>query len=268
MATRVDEGQASDLDDAGRAAAHLAVAGLRFATGDIGRARVHGASAAAAARSVGDGAVLTEALVLSCMAAAFERDLPNAEAHLVELSEVGGDDAWAQAQGLIARSQVALLSGRLDDCAVALDAAEELARAGAGPFTLGTVLNLRTTLALLADDDVAALRSTAEATELAAEVGTTWTLVYTLSALAILAVRGGRPDLAAELFALVAATSEASLVGVAFGPDVESAEVHLAEVRRQLSVDELERRWTRGRELGIDDVVELIPEISARAAPS
>lgn len=267
----LDEGEAAALDDAGRAAAHLSLAGLLFATGDIAGARRHtDAAVAAAATAAPEHRVLTESRVLSCMSAAFHGDLRIAAVHLAELSELVGDggDAWMQALALIARAQVALLEGRHEDCAVALEAAEDLARGSAGQFTLGTVLNLKTTLALEGEDGDTALWSASEAAALAAEVGTTWTLVYTVSALATLAARSGRADLATELFALVDATAEASLVTVAFAPDAASAETHLAEARRQLSDEEFARHWARGRRLRVDEVLQMIPELSGDRGPS
>lgn len=266
----LDDGEESGLDDGGRAASHLALAGLHLATGELEGTRHHADSAAAAAMAADDRALRTEALILACMGAAFSGDLPAAGVHLEELAAVGGDDdgAWVQAHVRIARAQVALLGGDLEGCAVALDGAEDLARSGAGQFTLATVLNMRTTVALAVEDDAAALAAATEAAELAADVGTSWTLVYTLSALATLAVRGGRPDVGAELYAAAAATAETSLVEMAFRPDLESADAHLREVRRQLSVDELDRCWTRGRALRVREVLELLPEISARPAPS
>ncbi len=54
----------------------------------------------------------------------------------------------------------------------------------ASPFTLATLLNVQASLALLAGDDDAALDLLDEAAQLAAVVGTTWTLVYTLPDLA------------------------------------------------------------------------------------
>ncbi len=264
----LDHDRAGQLDEPGRAAAHLAVAGLCFATGDIERARSHGAAAAAGAH--GDGEVLTEALLLCAMGAAFAGDLPMAGSHLADLSEldVHEDDAWTRALLLISQAQVSLLAGNLEQCRVELDLAEGLARRGAGPFVLGTVLNLQSTLALVVDDEDVALRSASEAAELAADVGTSWTLVYTLSTLATLAVRRGRPDLAAVYFSAGAAAAEATLVEMAFRPDRESADVHLAEVQRQLSADEFDRCWAMGRSLQLGDLVDLVQEINPRAEPS
>lgn len=259
----------ADLDDRGRAAAHLAVAGLHLATGDIEGTSVHGAAAATAARAAQDIGLLAEALVLASTGAAFTGDLPGAEGHLDELVRLAADgDAWLRAHTLIARSQVSLLRGDVADCGLALESAEVLARALAGQFTLATALNMRTTLALIAQDDGAALRSASEAAELAADVGTSWTLVYTLSALGTIAARRGCPELSAELFAATAVTAETSMVEVAFRPDLDAAETHLRDVRDHLGDEEFERCWERGRTRGIHDVLAMIPELSSRPAPS
>ena len=131
---------------------------------------------------------------------------------------------------LVARSQVALVTGDLPGCAAALDGAEALAREGAGPFVLATVLNLRTTLALLRGDDAAA-------------------------------------DLEASLFAASAVTAETSLVDVSFLPDREIAAAALAEVRRDLADGEFDRWWARGRALDAEGLAAVIAEVSERPAP-
>ena len=79
---------------------------------------------------------------------------------------------------------------------------------------------------------------------MAAEVGTTWTLVYTLPALGILAARRGLFELAAVLFAAGAATAEASSVAVSFPPSREGADHWLATVRRELDPE----AWARAED--------------------
>ena len=182
-------GRDGGLDDRGRAAANVTLAGLRLATGDPDGVRVHGAAAVAAARAAQDPTVLFEALLLACMGATFTGDLRSAAAQAEELTQVftGLDDPWVHSNVHIAAAQVALLHGNLTECAAALDSAERVARDGAGPSALGTALNMQTTLGLVVDDDAAALRSASEALQLAVEVGMAWTLVYTLSDLAALA---------------------------------------------------------------------------------
>lgn len=257
------------LDDRGRASASLTLAGLRLATGDGASACDLATIAASCARSADDDALLGEALVLASMGATFTGELATTAEHLDELFGVCAalDSAWVSAHAYISQAQLALVQGDFDASVRGLDIAEELARAEAGAFTLATALNVRTTLAQQLGDDDTALNSAVEAAELASEVGTTWTLVYTLSALAVQAVRQGRAELATTLFAAGAAMAETSLLAVAFPPDLHAAEAHLGEVRLQLSDDEFARAWARGRTLGVDDVPSLIPEITEDRAP-
>jgi hypothetical protein len=263
-------GRDGGLDARGRAAANVTLAGLRLATGDSEGVRVHGAAAVEAGRAAQDPAVLFEALLLACMGAIFTGDLRSASAKAEELTEVftDHDDPWVHANAYIAAAQVALLHGNLDASAAALDSAERLARDGAGAFVLGTALNMQTTLALIVDDDDAALRSASEALRLSNEIGMAWTLVYTLSDLATLAARRHRPDVAVVLFGAADGTAETSLLTVAFRPDREAADRHLAEVRRRLSAEEFAQCWERGRRLGVEDVAMVIAEISEGPAPS
>lgn len=258
---------AGRLDDRARAAAHQTLAGLRFATGDLDGVRTQSAPAVEIARTLQDTRLLHEALVLACMGATFSGDLDVATGLLDELfgviDHVEGE--WARAHVLICEAQLSVMRADLDGSAAALHRADALARNGAGPFTLATVLNMQTTLALANGDDETALSCAAEAAQIAADVGTTWTLVYTLPALATLAARRGHPETAAALFAAGAATAETSLLAVAFRPDLDAAEAHLGDVRAQLAGEEFERAWQRGRRLGLAEVIELIPLISAPA---
>jgi hypothetical protein len=129
------------------------------------------------------------------------------------------------------------------------------------------VLNVQASLALAADDDAAALDRWIEAAALAVEVGTTWTFVYTLPGLAVLAARSGMHQLAAELFAAGSATAEAASVAVTYPPDLESAGQWLPAVRAELGEDAFRRAWERGRGLRPDDVPRLAATISGRSAP-
>ncbi len=261
----VDTG--GDLDDGGTASAHLALAGLRLATGDLPGVRDHARGAAAAAERAEQPTVRAEALLLGAMGATFMADVDAAGAQLGALRGLGpvADRPYPRAHEHIVRSQVALVRGDLGAGHAALCEAEVLGRGPAGPFTLATVLNMQATVALLGGDDDEALVRAGEAARVAAEVGTTWTLVYTLPALGVLATRRDRPELAAALFGAGEAMAEASLLSIAFRPDLEAAALHLAEVRLRLSPDALARAWERGRALDGDGVVALLPEISAPA---
>ena len=106
-----------------------------------------------------------------------------------------------------------------------------------------------------------------EAGTLAADVGTSWTLAYTLPGLAVVAARGGMPELAAELFAAGSATAEADSVAVTFPPDLAVAAQWLPAVRAELGEEAFAAAWERGRGLRPSDVPRLAELISDRSAP-
>ena len=120
---------------------------------------------------------------------------------------------------------------------------------------------MQATVAEIVGADDLALDKLSEAAALAAEVGTTWTMVYTLPALGVQAARRGLLDLAAVLFAAGAATAEASSVAVAFPPSREGAEHWLATVRRELSPEAWERATAVGRALPVEGVAGLAAQI-------
>ncbi|WP_460305502.1 ATP-binding protein [Actinocorallia aurea] len=252
------------LDRRGRAAARVALAGLRLATGDVGGVPALAEAAITDARAAGDRELLADALILGSTGSVFADDQAEAGARVEELLTLVGamDDPWVTAHAGIARAQLLLLRGDRDASAAALDAAEAVARGAGASFTLATALNMQATLALQAGDDAAALRHLTESTRLAAEVGTTWTLVYSLSALAGVAARHGDPSLAASLFAAASATAEATLLAVSYGPDAEAAGAQLDAVRRRLPEEEFRRAWEHGRTLRVDQVLDLISRVS------
>jgi hypothetical protein len=260
--SRIEADAPADL-----AALSLTVAGLRFASGDVPGTLASATAAADAARSVGDDDVLAQALVLSVSAAVFLGDLAAAEAGLVEVS-AGSGTGWVRAHAALAESQLRFQAGDTASATAALSGAEALARSLQSPFTLATVLNVQASFALLTDDEDTALDRWTEAAVLAAEVGTTWTLAYTVPGLAVVAARRGLHELAAELFAAGSATAEAGSVAVTFPPDLEVARQWLAAVRSELGEDAFRRAWERGRGLRPDDVPRLAGTISAPRAPA
>jgi len=257
---------ADGLDDAARAALHLTLAGLRFASGDVpGTARESGI-AAGAARAAGTDDLLAEALVLAASAAVFLGELDAAGRHLAEARGSTGEGSWAGAHVALAESQLRFQAGDVDGAVAALARAERVARALGNPFTLATVLNVQASVALATDDDEVALDRWTEAAALAAAVGTTWTLAYTVPGLAVLAARRGQPELAAELFAAGSATAEAGSVAVTFPPDLELAASWLPVVRTELGEDGFRRAWERGRVVRPAGVPGLAGEISGPRA--
>jgi hypothetical protein len=255
------------LPPAEQAAALLALAGLRYAVGDVPGTRAAAGRAVTVGRAPDAGPVLTEALVINGGATVFEGDLDAAAGPLAEAARRAEEagDAFGLAQAQFTQGQLLFRAGSLAGSAAALAEAEAGARRAGLPFTLATVLNMQAVLAEVTGDDDAALAQLTEAAELAAEVGTTWTLVYTLPALAVLAARRSRPDLAAVLFAAGIATAETSGLAVSFPPSREGAEHWQAEVRASLDDEAWERAQQAGRTLPAARVPELAAEITRRA---
>lgn len=257
---------ANQLSAAARAARNVALAGLRLASGDVPGTAEAARIATDAARSARDDPLLADGLLLSAMATLFLGAPDDAKAALSEIAGLVGDP-WVHAHATLARGQLLLAAGSLDQSAVTLEEAERLARALDSPFTLATLLNVQATVALAVNDDATALDRYAEAATLASEVGTTWTLVYTLPGLAVVAARRGRPELAVALFSAGSATAEAGSVAVSFPPDLRSAAAALREVQRELGEGAFRRAWERGRGLRPDSVPGLVDAIRSRHAP-
>ncbi len=246
---------------------HIAQGGLRFAMGDVLGAAAHGTAGARTAARAGALDLQADGLVLTALTAIFTGELDHADGVLQRLTELASDNPWALTHAAIGRGQMLWRRGDIPGATAELDEAERLARELGSPFTLATLLNVQASLALTLDDDATALDKWTEAAELAAEVRTSWTLIYTLPGLAVLAARGGEHELAAELFAAGSATAEAGAVAVAFPPDLESAAQWLPAVREELGEDAFRRAWERGRSVRPDDVPRLAGTVSGRRAP-
>ena len=143
--------------------------------------------------------------------------------------------------------------------------AERIARRHRLPFTLAVVLNMQAEVAEFTAEDAVALDQLIEAAELAAEVGTTWSLVYTLATLAVLAARRSMTELAAVLFAAAGATAEASSLPVSFPPSREGADHWLTVVRDRLDVETWQRAQESGRALPPAEVADLARRIKGSA---
>ena len=262
----VSDPRSGDLAAPARAAVQVALAGLRYAGGDIAGTRSAATAAVDAARSAGDlEPVLTDALMLSGAAAVFAGDLDAADEPLAEAGRRAEErgDAFALAQVRFAQAQLAFRAGSVPASAAYLAEAEEIAREVGLPFTLAVVLNMQAVVAEVTGADDLALDQLTEAAEVAADVGTTWALVYTLPALAVLAARRSLPELAATLFAAGEATAEASSLPVSFPPSREGAEHWLVVVRDQLTPAAWRRAQESGRLLSPDEVADLARTIRA-----
>ena len=251
------------LDDRQRAGLLAALAGLRHASGDLTGMRRPAEGAVAAARAAGADEVLAEALVLAGSAALFTGDLDRARTAVEELLSVSQRaPAWAGVHAGFAHGQLLMAAGDLSSADAVLRTAEADARAVGAPFSLAIVLNMRASVALARSEDDTALRCLVEAAELAAQVGTTWTLVYTLAALGVLAARRDQPELAATLFAAGSATAEASSLAVSFPPDLASAQQGLRAARAALGDEAFARAWDAGRRSQSSDVPGLARSVS------
>jgi len=256
--TRIpDEG----LDDVERAARGIALAGLRYATGDLAGIVAPADAAAEAARAAEDDALLAEALMLRASAALFLDDPATAAPHVDVARRVAHDsgNAWAEAHAAQVEGRRLLRVGDLVAAGAVLADAERLARDTGAPFTVATALNARATLARARGEDDAALDLLLEVVRLAAEVPTTWNLAYALPDLGALAAERGQPELAAELFGAGAA---AAALTVAVPPDPELAGRWLNAARDALGDAGFGEIWERGRHLRPADVPDLAARIS------
>jgi len=168
------------------------------------------------------------------------------------------------AQVRFAQCQLEFRAGSAAASLSHLAEAERIARRSGLPFTLAVVLNMRAEMAeFTGAGDLATLDQLTEAAELAAEVGTTWSLVYTLADLAVLAARWSLLETAATLFAAAEATAEASSVRVSFPPSREGVDHWLGVVREQLDAETWRRAQESGRTLPPSAVADLARQIKA-----
>ena len=259
---------ARELDDHARGLVLGGAAGLRYATGDVAGMAAAAGESLALRPTTADAEARAEAAILFASAEVFTGS-PGAGAALalaLDAARACGD-GWAEAHALTACGQGAVLAGDLDAADRLLAEAETVARAAAGPFTLATVLNLRATVTQLAGDDTATLALLAESTEQSVGAGIGWTLVYSLPALAWVAIRRGEPDRAARLFGAGAALAEAGSIAATFPATVELAERDLAAARDALGEQAFGVAFAAGQELGPHEVAALVAGINRSPAP-
>jgi predicted ATPase/DNA-binding XRE family transcriptional regulator len=254
------------MSAADRATAYLGLAGIRYAAGDIPGTRAAATAVVELTPVAGTDELLADALMLQGGAAVFDGDLDAAVAPLAEAADravVTGDD-FVLAQTRFAQGQLQFRAGNLETSVEILAQAEAIARRAGLPFSLAVVLNMQAVVADVTGADDLALGQLSEAGALAAEVRTTWPLVYTLPALGVLAARRGLFETAAVLFAAGIATAEASAVAVSFPPSREGAEHWLATVRRELDPESWARAEEAGRTLPLDQLAGLAAQIRQR----
>ena len=242
----------------------LAVAGLRYAAGDIAGMPAPSAAAAAAARAAGDDDLLAEALLLSGSSALFLGDFATAADDLAAAQRLAAASGhrWAEAHTSIARGQLLMRQGEVAAATAALAEGERLAREVGSPFALATVVNVRGSLLQAIGEDDAAVPLLTEGAVVSVHAGITWTLVYSVLGLAVSAAQHDRPKLAAQLFAAGSATQESTSVAVSFPPDLEGAQRWLPVVRERLGPEAFRRAWDVGRSLRPVDVLRLAPEVT------
>ena len=255
------------LTDLARVCAFTAAAGLDYVVGDIPGVRDNGERALELARRLDRPDVTAEAAVLAGSGALFAGDLEAATALLAGAVAPGGaaEVPWANAHCRIAEGQVALLAGRVDDADQLLLDAERLARDLENPFTLATVLNIRATLTELLDDHALSAVLLAEAAELSVGSAISWTLAYTLPAMAGVAVRLGEAETGARLFGASASYSAEHSVATNFQASQALADRDLAAAREQLGEARFRAAWDAGRDTTGPGVVALAQELSRRA---
>ena len=255
------------LTDLARVYSLTAAAGLDYVVGDIAGVRDNGERALELARRLDRPDVTAEAAVLAGSGALFAGELESAAALLaVAVAPEGAAEVpWADAHCRIAEGQVALLAGRVDDADELLLDAERLARDLENPFTLATVLNIRATLTELRDDHALSAVLLAEAAELSVGSAISWTLAYTLPAMAGVAVRLGEVETGARLFGASASYSAQHSVATNFQASQALADRDLAAAREELGEERFRNAWDAGRDTTGPGVVELARELSRRA---
>ena len=146
----VGDPRAANLAAAERAAVQLALAGLRYAGGDVAGTRSAARAAVAAALATGaDNPLLAEALLLQGGGAVFAGDLTAAAAPLAEAAtraESRGD-GFVLGQVRFAQGQLEFRAGSVAASLSRLAEAEQIARRSGLPFTLAVVLNMRAEMA-------------------------------------------------------------------------------------------------------------------------
>jgi hypothetical protein len=197
----------------------------------------------------------------------FAGDLPAAAAIVqgnAALLESSGD-AYVRAHFGIVEGQLALLSGDLEGAERRLRAVETAVRDLGNAFTLAITLNVLGTISELREDHAVSALLLGEATELSAEAAMTWSLAYSLPALAGVAVRVGEAATGARLFGASASYAAQHGIATAFQATQDLTARDLAGAREALGQTEFRLEWDAGRAATMDDVGELARAVTRRA---
>ncbi len=250
------------LSDEARIQRDVARSGLDFLVGDIPGQRRRGESALSLAEQVGRHDLAAEAGVLAGSAALFAGDLAPARS-MLEVARgraVRAERPWLETHAQIALGQVALLAREPTAEEVLLEgvaAARELGN----PFTLGMALNVLATLTGLQDEHERTASLLMESVSLSIEARMSWTLAYTLPALAGVAVRLGQASAGARLFGASASYSAQHSVAANFQASRELADTELAIARQVLGEAAFRTAWDEGRQASAADVVDLARDL-------
>ncbi len=246
------------LGDEARIRWNIAHSGLDFLVGDIPGQRLRGETALALAHQLGREDLAAEAGVLAASAALFAGDLEPAREMLTtalrhaEQTEL----RWLEAHALIARGQVALVAQE-PEAEDALETALAAARKLGNPFTLGMALNVLATQTALHGDHSRTASLLAESVTITIDARMSWTLAYTLPALAGVAVRLGEASLGARLFGASASYSAQHAVAANFQASRDLADTELGVAREVLGEVAFRAAWDAGRQASGADVVDL-----------
>ena len=253
---------AREMSDEAQIQRDVARSGLDFLVGDITGQRRRGESALSLAEKAGRDDLAAEAGVLAGSAALFAGDLEPATSMLeVARSRAArAERRWLETHAQIALGQVALLARKAsaeEDLLKGVESARELGN----PFTLGMALNVLATLTGMQDEHERTASLLTESVGLSIEARMSWTLAYTLPALAGVAVRLGQAAAGARLFGASASYSAQHSVAANFQASRELADTELAIARQVLGEAAFRAAWNEGRQASAADVVDLARDL-------
>jgi hypothetical protein len=174
-------------------------------------------------------------------------------------------DGYTRAHFGIVQGQIALLSGDLPAAEERLRSVESAVRELGNPFTLATTLNVRATVSELREDHETSVVLLGEATELSAAGSMSWSLAYSLPALAGVAVRVGEAATGARLFGASASYAAQHGIATAFQATQDLTARDLAEARHVLGEAAFRGHWDAGRAATMAEVGELARAVTRRA---
>ena len=255
------------MSDRGRATWMVAQAGLSHLAGDTDGLRRSTEAARAMARLAGDDLLLLEAALLGGFGAVFAGDHVAAAGLVRDHADllVTSGDGYVRAHFGIVDGQLALLSGDLRGAERKLQEAESMARRLGNPFTLAVALNVLATVSEMREDHATSALRLGEATELSADASLSWSLAYSLPALAGVAVRIGEVAAGARLFGASASYAAQHGIATTFQASQDLAARDHADAGDLVGEPAFRREWDAGRAATMDDLGELARDVTLRA---